>query len=72
LLKPSACECNVCRYDAVDSEEMAVRGAWWRVESLEGSAKPSTYHNQWDLAGLVFFSDDACKVGLYNLSPDDP
>lgn len=46
----------------VDSEEMAVRGAWWRVESLEGSGKPSTYHNQWDLAGVLFFSDDACTV----------
>ena len=48
----------------VDSEEMAVRGAWWRVESLEGSAKPSTYHNQWDLAGLLFFSDEECKIPM--------
>lgn len=48
----------------VDSEEMAVRGAWWRVESLEGSGKPSTYHNQWDLAGVLFFSDDACTIPM--------
>ena len=48
----------------VDSEEVKVRGVWWRVESLEGSGKPSTYHNQWDLAGILFFSDDACKIPM--------
>ena len=48
----------------VDSEQLKVRGVWWRVESLEGSGKPSTYHNQWDLAGVLFFSDDACKVPI--------
>mmetsp|Transcript_38320 Transcript_38320/g.95216 ORF Transcript_38320/g.95216 Transcript_38320/m.95216 type:complete len:671 (-) Transcript_38320:94-2106(-) len=46
----------------VNSEAMAVRGTWWRLESLEGSAKPSVYHNQWDLAGVQFFSDYACEI----------
>lgn len=42
------------------AEEDARYGDWWRIESLKGSESPSKMHNQWDLGGLMLYSDDEC------------
>ena len=45
-------------------EEAGTMGDWWRLESLKGSESPSKTHNQWDLSGLMLYSDDDCKDEL--------
>ena len=45
-------------------EEAGRLGDWWRLESLKGSESPSKTHNQWDLSGLMLYSDDDCKDEL--------
>ena len=41
-------------------EENSRNGDWWRIESLKGSESPSKDHNQWDVSGLMLYSDDQC------------
>ena len=47
-----------------EQEEDAKMGNWWRIESLKGSESPSKDHNQWDLSGLVLYSDYECTKTL--------
>ena len=48
-----------------EAEEEKVRpGEWWRLESLKGSESPSKTTNQWDLSGLMMYSDDDCTTEL--------
>ena len=50
------------------AEEEARYGEWWRLESLKGSESPSKMHNQWDLGGLMLYSDDECSSEMRSQS----
>jgi len=50
--------------EAEAGEESERYGDWWRVESLKGSESPNKMRNQWDVSGIMMYSDVDCTEEL--------